>query len=361
MVKILHYNRNYFYLFPFLFPPFSFTYLLSSSPSTSSIQYQKTSSYSPNAAPSEATSNLSSCPPHNSAVFSPYHYPYPYLYPYQSQPSPGDGSPQTLLYHYPRYMYPLPFQSSSLHDSEESVCGVTTDHLGEDDVMSSHFIKQKLSHIPYSGHHHSASYPSAFTGLTSHMGSLDSTQLLAIQHHASLDLANHQNYQIVPFGTPKKALKVLLLHGNLDIWVHEAKNLPNMDVFHKTMGDVLNRFSGKQTSDPYVSIAITSAVIGRTYVLTNSEHPIWNQHFSVPVAHHTAEVHFLVKDSDVVGSQLIGAVAIPVEHIYTGSKIEGLFPLINANGRPCKNGASLALTMQYIPMARLSLYNNGVG
>ncbi|XP_076908265.1 phospholipase D beta 1-like [Bidens hawaiensis] len=127
------------------------------------------------------------------------------------------------------------------------------------------------------------------------------------------------------------------------------------------MGDVLNKFSGKQTSNPYVAVAITSAVIGRTYVLTNSENPIWNQHFSVPVAHHTAEVHFLVKDSDVVGSQLIGAVAIPVEHIYTGSKIEGLFPIINANGRPCKNGASLALTMQYIPMARLSLYKNGVG
>ncbi|CAI9265032.1 unnamed protein product [Lactuca saligna] len=147
------------------------------------------------------------------------------------------------------------------------------------------------------------------------------------------------------------ALKVLLLHGNLDILVHEAKNLPNMDVFHKAMG----------TSDPYVSIAITSAVVGRTYVLTNVENPIWNQRFNVPVAHHTAEIHFLVKDKDVMGSQLIGAVAIAVEHIYSGSKIEGFFPLINANGRPCKNGAGLALTMQYFPMARLSFYNFGVG
>ncbi|MFS7905863.1 putative phospholipase D [Helianthus anomalus] len=37
--------------------------------------------------------------------------------------------------------------------------------------------------------------------------------------------------------------------------------------------------------------------------------------FNIPVAHHAAEIHFLVKDSDVVGSQLIGVVAIPVEHI----------------------------------------------
>ncbi|KAI3787434.1 hypothetical protein L1987_41897 [Smallanthus sonchifolius] len=292
-------------------------------------------------------------PPHNSAPYP--SYPYPYPYPYQSQPPP-----QPFPYQYPGYLYPFPAQPNTHHDSQECVT-TCQDGDDDDDDRSSNTINQKISHNHYSGHHHSASYPSAFTGFSLYMGSLDSTQLLAIQHHASLDLANHQNYQIVPFGTPKKALKVLLLHGNLDIWVQEAKNLPNMDVFHKTVGDVLNKFSGKQTSDPYVSIALTSAVIGRTYVLTNSEHPVWNQHFNVPVAHYTAEVHFLVKDSDVVGSQLIGAVAIPVEHIYTGSKIEGLFPLINASGRPCKNGASLALTMQYIPMARLSLYKNGTG
>ncbi|KAD5316973.1 hypothetical protein E3N88_16919 [Mikania micrantha] len=319
----------------------------------------QSSSCNPNSVPFEANSDDQPYPLHNSAPYPPYSYPYPYTY--QSQPPPGGGTsqypPQPFSYQYQGYLY-------SYHDSPESGGSLTTaatNHPCEDNDTPGDSINQKVSHSPYSGHHHSASYPSTSTGFTTHMGSLDSTQLLAIQHHASLDLANHQNYQIVPFGAPKKALKVLLLHGNLDIWVHEAKNLPNMDVFHKTMGDVLNKFSGKQTSDPYVAIAITSAVIGRTYVLTNSENPVWNQHFNVPVAHHTAEIHFLVKDSDVVGSQLIGAVAIPVEHIYTGSKIEGLFPLINANGRPCKNGASLALTMQYIPMARLSLYNIGVG
>ncbi|GJU01547.1 phospholipase D gamma 1-like protein [Tanacetum coccineum] len=241
-------------------------------------------------------------------------------------------------------------QPNSHQDS--GISGTTDD---DDTSSSSTSNEHRQYYNSYHGHQHSASYPSTFVGFPS------STEILAIQQHASLDLANQQNYQIVPFGTPKKALKVLLLHGNLDIWVHEAKNLPNLDMWHKNMGNVFTKLPGKQTSDPYVSIAITSAVIGRTYVLTNSENPIWNQHFNVPVAHHTAEIHFLVKDRDVLGSQLIGAVAIPVEHIYTGSKIEGLFPLINANGRPCKNGACLAITMQYIPMARLSFYNNGVG
>ncbi|KAF5816799.1 putative phospholipase D [Helianthus annuus] len=179
-----------------------------------------------------------------------------------------------------------------------------------------------------------------------------------------IDPQNNQQYQTVSLTPSKKALKVLLLHGNLDIWILEAKNLPNMDMFHKTMGDVFNRLPGKKTritSDPYVSIAVTTAVIGRTYVISNSENPIWKQRFNVPVAHHAAEIHFLVKDSDVVGSQLIGVVAIPVEQIYSGTRIEGLFPLINTNGRPSKNGASLRLSIQYFSIEKLSLYHNGVG
>ncbi|KAJ9539483.1 hypothetical protein OSB04_032216 [Centaurea solstitialis] len=251
-------------------------------------------------------------PPPNSAPYPPYPYPYPY----QSQPPPPG-----YVYQYPGYVYPYPTGMSppqpgettppnGLHDnSQES----GTTHEGDNNATSN---SENETGPPHPGHHHSASYPSAFAGFPSPAGgSLDSSQMLAVHQTASLDLANTQNYQIVPYATPKKALKVLLLHGNLEIWVHEAKNLPNMDVFHKTMG----MFSA-------------------------------NYPESKPVTH-----------SDVMGSQLIGAVAIPVEHIFCGSKIEGIFPLINANGRPCKNGAGLALTMQYIPMARLSFCSNGVG
>ncbi|CAH1448020.1 unnamed protein product [Lactuca virosa] len=313
--------------------------------------------YDPNFAPFPSTFNQPPYPPQNSAPYPPYPYPYPY----QSQPPPPVGAPppvyppQPYPYQYPGYPYPFPTLETQLNSQESGGSGSTaaTNHPHEDDnnLINQNPYENEAA-LNHPGHHHSASYPSA--GAPNLSGSLDSSssQCLAIQQTASLDLASNQNYQIVPFAaTPKKALKVLLLHGNLDILVHEAKNLPNMDVFHKTMG----------TSDPYVSIAITSAVVGRTYVLTNVENPIWNQRFNVPVAHHTAEIHFLVKDKDVMGSQLIGAVAIAVEHIYSGSKIEGFFPLINANGRPCKNGAGLALTMQYFPMARLSFYNFGVG
>ncbi|ESW06940.1 hypothetical protein PHAVU_010G088900 [Phaseolus vulgaris] len=185
------------------------------------------------------------------------------------------------------------------------------------------------------------------------------------------DSMNNQSMQIVPVQS-KSSLPVLLLHGNLDIWVHRAKHLPNMDMFHKTLGDVFGRFPGnvnkmdgtvsrKITSDPYVTISVSNAVIGRTFVLSNSENPVWEQHFYVPVAHHVAEVHFVVKDSDVVGSQLIGIVAIPAEQIYSGEKIQETYPILNSSGKPCKPGAVLELSIQYIPMEKLITYHQGVG
>ncbi|KAL3814883.1 hypothetical protein ACJIZ3_016151 [Penstemon smallii] len=179
--------------------------------------------------------------------------------------------------------------------------------------------------------------------------------------------------QLVQVPSPKSSLKVLLLHGNLDIWVYEAKNLPNMDMFHKTIGDMFNKIPGnmsnkiegqinrKITSDPYVSIMITGATLGRTYVINNDENPVWMQNFIVPVAHQDSEVHFVVKDNDVVGSQHIGTVSIPAEHIYGGGKVQGFFPILNASGKPCKAGAVLSLSIQYNPIEKLSIYHHGIG
>ncbi|XP_058222372.1 phospholipase D gamma 1-like [Rhododendron vialii] len=210
----------------------------------------------------------------------------------------------------------------------------------------------------------------------SHSGPMDSPSHPTLSHSSSfLDSPHSQSLQVVPFSTSKGSLKVLLLHGNLDIMVYEAKNLPNMDMFHKTIGDMFGKLPGnvsskiegtmnhRITSDPYVSISISSAVIGRTYVISNSEDPVWMQRFYVPVAHSAAEVHFLVKDSDVVGSQLMGVVAIPVEQIYSGAKVQGLYPILTGNGKPCKPGAVLSLSIQYTPIDidNWGIYRYGVG
>ncbi|CAI0414134.1 unnamed protein product [Linum tenue] len=188
-----------------------------------------------------------------------------------------------------------------------------------------------------------------------------------IPHVSSFGGSVHGGQQVVPFKTSKGNLKVLLLHGNLDIWVKQGNNLPNLDMFHKTLGDMfsilpLKAQSGatKITSDPYVTVSISGAVIARTFVIDNSENPVWMQHFSVPVAHSASEVHFVVKDNDVVGSQVMGAVGIPVEELWNRNVIEGSYPILGANGKPCKEGATLTLSIQFIPIEQMEMYNFGV-
>ncbi|KAG6418851.1 hypothetical protein SASPL_121057 [Salvia splendens] len=171
-----------------------------------------------------------------------------------------------------------------------------------------------------------------------------------------------QGVQIVPFKTSTTSLRMLLLHGNLEICVEGAKNLPNMDLVNNSIGDMIGTLSGKiQTSDPYVTIAISGAVICRTFVIRDDENPVWDQHFNVPVAHYGTEVQFIVKDNDFLGSEIIGAVGIPMEQLTSGTRMSGTYPIIGANGKPCNKGATLSLWIKYIPMENMSIYQDGVG
>ncbi|XP_031495239.1 phospholipase D beta 1-like [Nymphaea colorata] len=170
------------------------------------------------------------------------------------------------------------------------------------------------------------------------------------------------------------SLKVLLLHGRLDIWIYEARNLPDMDALSKNfvgmfrtkvstrIADKMDGFMHSQnsTTDAYVSVSVSNAVVARTSVIPDNENPVWNQHSRVPIAHHAAEVQFLVKDSDVIGSELIGTVSIPVEQFYSGVKLEGSFPILDPKNKPCRDGATLKLSIQYIPIVRLASYSLGI-
>ncbi|KAK1580808.1 hypothetical protein Q3G72_000330 [Acer saccharum] len=131
--------------------------------------------------------------------------------------------------------------------------------------------------------------------------------------------------------------------------------------FNMKVSSKIEGMAQKTTSDPFVTVSVSGVVIARTLVISNSENPAWMQHFNVPVAHYAVEVHFVVKDSGVVGSQIRGVVGIPVEQLYSGTKIEGLFPILNSNAKPCKPGAVLNLSIQYTHIENVSLYHRGVG
>ncbi|XP_022999811.1 phospholipase D gamma 1-like isoform X1 [Cucurbita maxima] len=339
-----------------------------------------------------------------------------YPYPYSDASSPNSGARPSIHYHsnfqhgtspyrhQESIAYPSPetqyrpppsrVNSFSSHYRIDNTDSVSSAHLPIDDILCNVHLSDHQPTAPASPPAPVPAQPSAsllanspqsmrydqrdrFYGFpNSSFSSFDvgnSDQLTTskqplFSHSSSFGGSQHnQNLQIVPLHS-KASLKVLLLHGNLEIWINEARNLPNMDMFHKTLGDMFaklpgkieGRVSHKITSDPYVSISVANAIIGRTFVISNNENPVWRQHFYVPVAHYVAEVLFFVKDSDVVGSQLIGTVAIPAEQIYSGSIVEGTFPILN-NGKPCKPGAALNFSIQYTPMERLSAYHHGVG
>ncbi|KAG2331020.1 hypothetical protein Bca52824_002200 [Brassica carinata] len=294
--------------------------------------------------------------PHYSYDHQHQHQPQPHPYPYPPQQPTLQPHASFASYQEPPAQYPPPPPQHPHHDnfgsSSPPVYPPLHDLMGSLSVSSHHHHHPPSSNSGSYHHHHSFSSHSHL----SHSGRLDSS----LPHSPSL--------QIVP-SSGKPSLKVLLLHGNLDIWILRANNLPNMDLFHNTLGAVFGSISNmiegqlskKITSDPYVSISVAGAVIGRTYVMSNSENPVWQQHFYVPVAHHAAEVHFVVKDSDVVGSQLIGIVTIPVEQIHSGARIEGTYSILSSNGKPCKPGATLTLSIQYTSTDKLSVYHSGVG
>ncbi|PKA53093.1 Phospholipase D beta 1 [Apostasia shenzhenica] len=330
-------------------------------------------------------------PPPN--AYDPYYYnpqpnpsyPYPNFYPYNAHPVPYPNSNPPSFHHYGSFSAPNPPDDHAVHASSPAPSATACPTYSPspsssslypvDDVLTNLHLSDHQQpvppvstnppsgpqYLPAYGHHPSHSLSGSFSGHAS--GS---------PQHGSQHGSQH--WQIVPSGGQGvwPSLKVLLLHGSLDIWVFEARNLPNMDMFSKTLGDMLGRrltssLSGKlehlssMTSDPYVSIHICSAVVGRTYVVSNSENPVWMQHFYLPVAHHAAEVEFLVKDNDVIGSQLIGNVSIPAEWFYSGEKVEGVYPILGSNGKPCNPGATLKLSIQYIPIERHSMYYQGVG
>ncbi|KAG6474500.1 hypothetical protein ZIOFF_068437 [Zingiber officinale] len=180
----------------------------------------------------------------------------------------------------------------------------------------------------------------------------------------------------------------VLLHGYLLLTIIEARGLPNMDSFSENLRRCFapcrntflprtsaapNSESGADslsqkrhhhhmtiTSDPYVTARLAGATIARTRVISNSEDPVWNDHFKIPVAHRAAALELRVKDNDVFGAQLIGTVSFPATSIASGKKIQGWYPVVGSNGKPPKPESSLRVSIEFIPVEDTPEYQHGI-
>ncbi|KAG9442844.1 hypothetical protein H6P81_018698 [Aristolochia fimbriata] len=179
-------------------------------------------------------------------------------------------------------------------------------------------------------------------------------------------------------GAGEASMKVVMLHGDLELHVIEARALPNMDIFSDRLRrcvTVCGTLEGRQqkqvterqrshrkiiTSDPYVKVTVAGATVARTRVIPNSQNPQWSEHFHIALAHPAARVEFQVKDNDVFGAQLIGTATIPAQRIASGELIEEWFPVYSSFPNTPKPNTAIYLKLQFTPFEENPIYRKGV-
>ncbi|XP_028776600.1 phospholipase D delta [Neltuma alba] len=169
---------------------------------------------------------------------------------------------------------------------------------------------------------------------------------------------------------------IIYLHGDLDLTIFEARNLPNMDVFSQhfrrcvtacdtvkfhSVDDVKTRRRRRIiTSDSYVTVSVPQSTVARTRVIKNMPNPQWNERFSIPLAHPVEHLEFRVKDDDVFGAQVVGTVNIPAHRIASGEFIAGWFPILGSSGKPTKPDTALRIEMKFVAVEENLLYRRGI-
>ncbi|CAN6236921.1 unnamed protein product [Urochloa humidicola] len=201
--------------------------------------------------------------------------------------------------------------------------------------------------------------------------------------------------------------EALLLHGDLELTIHEARRLPNMDGLstflrrlclcppatatpRRSLPDAdaaddesshhhhhLHRRRRRRRkrqpqphgrrvvpgSDAYAKVVVAGggphdgAPLARTFVFRNSESPRWEASFLLPLAHRAARLDFHVKDADPFGADLIGVASLPAAAVLAASaggkpiRSEWL-DLLRPDGRgPPKPGSAIRISATFIPAA----------
>lgn len=169
---------------------------------------------------------------------------------------------------------------------------------------------------------------------------------------------------------------VVYLHGDLDLKIIEARRLPNMDLVSARIRRCFTAFdtcrlpfsnSKKRashrkmiTSDPYVTVCLGGATVARTRVISNSQNPIWNEHFVIPLAHPVSQIEFYVKDNDVFGADLIGVATVSAAKIKSGETISDWFPILSMCGKPPKPDTAVRMEMKFSSCEENPSYRYGI-
>ncbi|XP_040376263.1 phospholipase D delta-like [Oryza brachyantha] len=185
-----------------------------------------------------------------------------------------------------------------------------------------------------------------------------------------------------------------LLHGDLDLTIHEARGLPNMDFLSMLLrrvclrrppapsptrgsvpgdegyGDALRRRHSHghrllPTSDPYATVVVAGSALARTHVVRNSEEPKWSTRVLLHLAHEAAGVVFQVKDADPFGDDHIGAAFLPADRVLAATPdkrpiVREELPLLrpDGRGRPKPNSA-ISISASFTPASKQHYTDSG--
>ncbi|CAI7912346.1 unnamed protein product, partial [Closterium sp. NIES-54] len=114
-------------------------------------------------------------------------------------------------------------------------------------------------------------------------------------------------------------------------------------------------------NDPYVAIYLGPARVARTRVVHNKRHPVWEETFRIPVAHHCSSLSFTLKDDDAVGAKLIGKAIVPAAALCGDTPVSAWFDVATSGRAPSAHPAQLRLSLRLAPVAKDPAYGGGWG
>lgn len=177
----------------------------------------------------------------------------------------------------------------------------------------------------------------------------------------------------------------VLVHGTVEIIVHEARNMCSSDPTARHAKECLNwcdfhwkailacksaamletgTCGNKQmvvAGDPFVAIHLGGVRIARSQIIRSSRSPVWEEHFIIPVAHNAGSLDFSVHDEGSLGELALGKARVKAEKIVKGEGFTEWLDLLGPTGKVLNAESQIKVTVKFTPAVKEERFGQGVG
>ncbi|KAL9158918.1 hypothetical protein ABFS82_08G100500 [Erythranthe guttata] len=140
--------------------------------------------------------------------------------------------------------------------------------------------------------------------------------------------------------------ETIYLHGDMDLVIVEARRITSTEFVYEDF---------RRLRHPYVKVYLGEARVAQTTrVRADSQNPMWNEHFELPLAHPVDQVRFALIDT-YISKKEIGAF-VPAKRIAIGDLIDEWFPVVGSNG----TYTAIRLQITFTPCDINPSYTSGI-